>query len=539
MERSLSKMISLEKKNEPFLQKPNFLRKVSVEVVKTPQERMIWLRYVNLFFFVWIVSFFCIFLLFSKIVYLKDLVLKDFMPAKESSKVNEELRDLNNNQTKESLAEDADDMDAVESKLNETLRYVLATTVLNEGKGDEEFLKKPECVPQKNIAFIKTHKTASSTVTNILNRYADLRELTVALPAMGDIRFTWPRKFHWSNVDMMRLDGQPANILANHARYHRDQMNMIMEEDSKYITILRHPVSQFESSFYYFEFDKLLRLKNVSNPIEVFLAYPDEYLYNLTLLLGDLPETMNLMQSGMIYDLGYDFMDLEPDDAIENILKKLEKEFAFVMIMEYFDESLVLMKNEFCWQFDDILYIKQNQRLKKINLTEGIKQRIMRWNHADMMLYEHFNKTFWKKIATYGERFWSEVKEFKQRNSDFEKTCAPQRVTTKGYKINVDVSGFIMNPKVDRYNRYLCEKVLMTEVDYLSYFRKKFGVNFGYQRILVAEGMKPLKRRNRLNERLKIFARTSPRKFRLSLKGGGPEKRNRTPRSKIFIPIKK
>lgn len=75
------------------------------------------------------------------------------------------------------------------------------------------------CTPVRSIAFVKTHKTGSSTITNILNRFADLRELNVALPAMGDVRFAWPRKFHWSHVDLLRLDGQPANVLANHARY--------------------------------------------------------------------------------------------------------------------------------------------------------------------------------------------------------------------------------------------------------------------------------------------------------------------------------
>ena len=313
---------------------------------------------------------------------------------------------------------------------------------------------------------------------------------------------------------------------------------MIMEENSKYISILRHPVSQFESSFYYFEFDKILKLRNISNPIEVFLHYPDEYLYNLTLLLGDLPETMNLIQSGMIYDLGYDFMDLEPDLTIETILLKLEKEFSFIMIMEYFDESLVLMMREFCWEFDDILYIKQNQRLKHRNLTENIKERITRWNHADMMLYEHFNKTFWRKIRKYGKEFWSELKEFKQRNKAFEKICSPHRVTTKGYKINVDVSSFVMNPKVDRHNRYLCEKILMTEVDYLTYFRKKFEVDFGYQRILIAEGIKPLKKKNLLNQRLKLHARNKPRR-RLHFHTRSHTNKSRVQKERILIPIKK
>jgi len=75
------------------------------------------------------------------------------------------------------------------------------------------------CTAHHNIVFIKTHKTGSTTVTNILNRYADLRDSNVVLPGMGHMRFSWPRKFHWSSVDLLRLDGQPGNVLCNHARY--------------------------------------------------------------------------------------------------------------------------------------------------------------------------------------------------------------------------------------------------------------------------------------------------------------------------------
>ena len=52
----------------------------------------------------------------------------------------------------------------------------------------------------------------------------------------------------------------------------------------------------------------------------------------------------------------------------------------------------------------------------------------------------------------------------------------------------------------------------MTEVDYLAYFRKKFGVNFGYQKILVAEGMRPLNRTNVLSQRMKKYARVKRHK---------------------------
>ncbi|KAJ7379642.1 galactose-3-O-sulfotransferase 1 [Desmophyllum pertusum] len=109
------------------------------------------------------------------------------------------------------------------------------------------------CKPHENIAFLKTHKTGSSTLTNILNRYADLRELNMALPAPHLYRFGWPGYFHWRAVDLWRLNGEPAHVLCNHARYNRPAMDVVMHGDTKYITILRDPVYQFESTFNYME----------------------------------------------------------------------------------------------------------------------------------------------------------------------------------------------------------------------------------------------------------------------------------------------
>ena len=346
------------------------------------------------------------------------------------------------------------------------------------------------CQPVENILFVKTHKTAGSTVTNIINRFADLRELLVALPVGGTYRFMWPRKFHWTATDILRLDGETANALSNHARYDRRQMDIIMKKGTKYISILREPVSQFHSSFYYFEFDKMFRLQHTKNPLEEFLRDPDKHLYDLSMRLGDLPEETNLVQNGMFFDLGYDFLDFGNETVVRNAIGKLERELDLVMIMEYFDESLVLIMREFCWSIDDVLYIKLNQmKYKRTQLTKGLKAKIRNWNSADVALYNSFNRTFWKKIKKHGKGFWEDVAEFKRRNAEILKICSLKEIEEKGFKLNVTVKGLVMNSKVDRYHRYYCQKMIMNEIQYVDYFRIKFSNSFGYQEILKREGL--------------------------------------------------
>ena len=77
------------------------------------------------------------------------------------------------------------------------------------------------------------------------------------------------------------------------------------------------------------------------------------------------------------------------------------------MIMDYFDESLVLLKRLLCWEIDDILYVKLNERKdneKATRLSGRVHYNIRRWNKADVLLFNYFNATFWKKSRKGGFR---------------------------------------------------------------------------------------------------------------------------------------
>ena len=42
------------------------------------------------------------------------------------------------------------------------------------------------------------------------------------------------------------------------------------------------------------------------------------------------------------------------------------------MILERFDESLVLLQDLMCWPTEDIVYLKQNERTAKESTLDGI-----------------------------------------------------------------------------------------------------------------------------------------------------------------------
>ena len=56
--------------------------------------------------------------------------------------------------------------------------------------------------------------------------------------------------------------------------------------------------------------------------------------------------------------------------AIKEYVEFLEEEFDLVLIADYFDESVVLMKRLLCWELDDVLFVKTNERLDKDKATD-------------------------------------------------------------------------------------------------------------------------------------------------------------------------
>ena len=75
--------------------------------------------------------------------------------------------------------------------------------------------------PVTNVMFLKTHKTASSTVLNILYRFAETHNLSAALPAGGRFHLGYPWLFLARYVEGAEQGGprQRFNIMCNHLRF--------------------------------------------------------------------------------------------------------------------------------------------------------------------------------------------------------------------------------------------------------------------------------------------------------------------------------
>ena len=327
------------------------------------------------------------------------------------------------------------------------------------------------CQPVNNILFLKTHKSGTSTLTNILNRYGDKRNLTVALPTKG-YDFRWPRPFQISYVNTF---GRTPNILNNHARYNKPSMNEIFPKDkTNYITMLREPSAQMESIFNYYG----LLAQNFTNkrgnisPLENFLVNAT---FNMEHMKFHNTRYSNLIKNPALFDLGLDQKYHENVTAVQDYIRQLQQEFQLVLLMEYFDESLVLLKRRFCWEIEDILYFKLNERTNKDKqeLTNQAREQIQKWNSGDALLYDVFNQTLWQMIEREGPDFAEDLALFTRKKEAVKKACLQEGnfltqpfkgKTVQGYEIRSNISG---NMKTT------CSKMVMNELPYVDYFRKK------------------------------------------------------------------
>ena len=166
-----------------------------------------------------------------------------------------------------------------------TLRYVLLVVagyiIILIGFSSLKFththdLTQIPCEEHVNIAFIKVPKTGSSTVANILLRYAFLHHLSPVLPNTANkVWLGWPGRFDHSYIQppyKYSLRGENYNILAHHAVYAEDTMAEVMPVDTVYTGILRYPWDNFRSAFRDYKVAQVLNIPG-DKPISEFLEF--------------------------------------------------------------------------------------------------------------------------------------------------------------------------------------------------------------------------------------------------------------------------
>ena len=88
---------------------------------------------------------------------------------------------------------------------------------------------------------------------------------------------------------------------------------------------------------------------------------------------------------------------MNPEDygnkkKMQNLISEIDQTFDLIMILEDFNESMVLLKNGLSWNYEDLLSIKlnvHNEKTKSV-ISEGAKDSLRKWLKSSYIFYEYF-----------------------------------------------------------------------------------------------------------------------------------------------------
>ncbi len=194
--------------------------------------------------------------------------------------------------------------------------------------------------------------------------------------------------------------------------------------------------------FQYYKLQRVARIPDaVQDPVTTYLhnvtSYEERYTAHGAPGRFCVPDGLRMSRNLMAFNLGFPTgfppgsRDLSGEaGAVQDWLKQLEQDFALVMIVEYFDESLVLLRRLMCWSLKDILYKHRNQGAYTATPTSNQsvysqnREIYRNWSRVDHALYSHFLKIFEEKVQAQGPDFHREVIYFKKLNLEIGTFCS-------------------------------------------------------------------------------------------------------------------
>ncbi|KAK6189050.1 hypothetical protein SNE40_005098 [Patella caerulea] len=307
------------------------------------------------------------------------------------------------------------------------------------------------CSPIQNIAFLKVHKCGSSTASNLLRRYSIKNHLnTVLTKKISDF---WILNGASEVIPLPK--GEYFNILDLDTFYNKALYQKVVPHAKFYLAIMREPVSRYIS----FEFDGSFHGGIFRRNTSQVYMFEDPN-------AGDKRSLLQQMSN----EFGLSINSRFDDKLIKSHLETIDKEFNFVIIREYYDESLILLRRLLCWRMQDVLYIPVNNNLTKkpSPITPSGRAKLEKLLKADVIFYNHFKNKLLKSIHDLGVGFLHEVSHFRRVLKQVRDYC----VYGRNMWSNVDIEASSWNNKFS-VSKEECELMQMVEVPMVKMMTEK------------------------------------------------------------------
>ena len=220
--------------------------------------------------------------------------------------------------------------------------------------------------PRKKVAFVKTHKCASTSIQNILIRFGITNNLNFVLPSK-EPHFGNHVPFSRSMMigTLWEEAGLNYDMFLVHTRWNFQQISSVLNDkgDVLYVSILRDPVDLLRSFWDYIRLDT----KYNKTLEEYALAVTREKLLSKN-TTGKRPQGFNQM----LYDFGMDYRDMHDQAEVEKKIQDIDETFDIILLAdkEFFDDSIILLKDALCWEYRDMINFQLNS--KKIEMKSNL-----------------------------------------------------------------------------------------------------------------------------------------------------------------------
>ncbi|XP_078667003.1 galactose-3-O-sulfotransferase 2-like isoform X2 [Branchiostoma floridae x Branchiostoma belcheri] len=311
---------------------------------------------------------------------------------------------------------------------NKSVMYAGSLSALQDNVSDlYNTTSEGKCRPVTNFVFIKVHKTASGSTFMLLARFGRNHGMTICYPASH--RKASHKQLSYPSGHLTKKNCRPAlgrnyTLIIHHTVMNKPAMDRVMEPGTRYIGIVREPLNHFRSIFFW----KNSGTRRKKNPLGAFLDRNKDRDRELG---RNKPYSKH--RNFQSYTMGFPpkLMTSKNTSLIHQALRTVGSWYSIVLITEYWEESLVLLKRKFCWTMFDILHttrklhqLRPLQRRKEhVKLTDKQKNNHRKTSNIDYMMFDYFNNTFWQRVSEEGPDFWEEVAYYKTLNQEVNQHC--------------------------------------------------------------------------------------------------------------------
>lgn len=278
-----------------------------------------------------------------------------------------------------------------------------------------------------------------------------------------------------------------------------------MPADTFYFSIIRDPVALAESSFAYYK--EVAPAFRKTKGLGDFADNPHKY-YDPRLRNNHYARNLLWFDFGLDHNANFSISLAQRGQAM------IRQAFKLILVSEYFDQSMILLRHALCWPLDAVVSFSLNARQQKpsgiggisgswvgkaaaaagvggrgarsqakalpnLSLTEEQREKLRQWNALDWYLYKAFNKTFWEEIDRFGHaQMEQEVALLRTRRDDLARVCLrdggkpveAHRIRDKNIRPFqsglIKILGYELQPGLDNATRTACLRMIRPEIQY-------------------------------------------------------------------------